>query len=154
MKRLVLGVALLAITAPFLIAQAQDSKGDLFVRRDHPDRISCIVTVSTATTIQAVGGSCVAPGADKSIFITDVEFSASASGIAADAFPTLKSGTGGTCGAATAVIWQALTAAAIDVHATFATPIKVAANNEICWITTTAGSKTIRIGGFIAPPTP
>lgn len=118
---------------------------------DHPNRIHCVVTVSTATTIQAVGGSCVAPGAGLSIYITDVAFAASAAGIAADAFPTLKSGTGGTCGAATAVVWQALTAAAIVAIDNRTTPIKLTANNELCWISSTAGSKAIQISGFIAP---
>jgi hypothetical protein len=118
---------------------------------DHPRRIHCAVTVATATTIQAVGGSCAAPGAGLSIHVTDVLFAASASGIAADAFPTLKYGTGGTCGSGTAVFWQALTAAAIVAVDNRTMPIKIPANNEICWISSTAGSKAIQISGFIAP---
>lgn len=111
----------------------------------------CIVVVSTATTVQAVGGSCVAPGAGLSLYITDIEFGTSAAaGVAADSFPTLKSGTGGTCGSATAVVWQALTTANSTVTSNYSTPFKVAANSELCWIMTTAGSKTIQIRGFIA----
>lgn len=114
--------------------------------------ISCVVAVSTATTVQAVGGSCAAPGAGLSIYITDVEFgSSAASGTAADSFPTLKSGTGGTCGSATAVIWQALGVANSTTVANYTTPVKVTANNEVCWIMSTAGSKTIQIRGYIAP---
>lgn len=128
-----------------------DVYGAQFVRDDHPNRIRCTVTVSTATTIQAVGGSCVAPGAGLSLYVTDVMFSASAAGIAADAFPTLKYGTGGTCGTGTTVFWGALTATAIRTSDSFQTAIKIPANNEICWITTTAGSKFIVISGFIAP---
>lgn len=129
-----------------------DPYGAGFSRSDHPNRISCTVIVSTATTVQAVGGSCVAPGAGLSIYITDIEFgSSAASGVAADSFPTLKSGTGGTCGAATAVIWQALSAANTTQVANYTVPIKVTANNELCWIMTTAGSKTLKIQGFIAP---
>jgi hypothetical protein len=86
-----------------------------------------------------------------SLYITDITFAASAAGIAADAFPTLKSGTGGTCGAATAVVWQALTAAAIVAVDNRTTPIKLPANNELCWIASTAGSKAIQVSGFIAP---
>lgn len=114
--------------------------------------INCLVAVSTATTIQAVGGSCVAPGAGLSIYITDIEFGTSAAaGTAADSFPTLKSGTGGTCGSGTAVIWQGLTAANSTIIANLSTPIKVASNSEVCWIMTTAGSKTVQVHGFIAP---
>lgn len=132
-------------------APALDAYSAQFTRQDHPNRIRCVVTVSTATTLQAVGGSCAAPGAGLSIYITDVNFQSSASGIAADAFATLKSGTGGTCGAATAVIWQALSAAANITVDNLSTPIKVAANSEVCWINTTAGSKALQIGGYIAP---
>lgn len=112
--------------------------------------IRCTVTVSTATTIQAVGGSCVAPGADRSIYVTDVKFDSSASAIGADAFGTLKYGTGGTCGTGTTVFWGALSAAANQTSQQFQTPIKIPANNELCWINTTAGSKFIVISGFIA----
>lgn len=133
-------------TAPSL-----DAYGAAFVREDHPNRIRCTVTVSTATTIQAVGGSCAAPGAGLSIYVTDVMFDSSAAGIAADAFPTLKYGTGGTCGTGTTVFWGALTAAAVTKNEHFSTPIKIPANNEVCWITSTAGSKFVQILGFIAP---
>ena len=131
--------------------QAVDAYGALFARSDHPNRIRCTVTVSTATTIQAVGGSCAAPGAGLSIYLTDILFSASAAGIAGDAFPTLKYGTGGTCGSGTTVFWGALTAAAIVLQDNRTMPIKIPANNEVCWISSTAGSKFLVLGGFIAP---
>lgn len=115
-------------------------------------QISCLVAVSTATTLTAVGTSCAAPGAGLSIYITDIEFgSSAASGTAADSFPTLKSGTGGSCGTATAVIWQGLSVANTTIVGNFTTPLKVAANSEVCWIMSTAGSKTIQIRGYIAP---
>lgn len=113
--------------------------------------ITCVVAVSTATTVQAVGGECVAPGAANRIVITDVSFGTSAaSGTAADSFPTLKSGTGGTCGAATVVVWQALAAANTTVVDNLTTPVAVPLNNELCWIMTTAGSKTVQIRGYIS----
>lgn len=128
-----------------------DSYGAVFARSDHPNRINCLVAVSTATTIQAVGGSCVAPGAGLSIYITDIEFgSSAASGTAADSFPTLKSGTGGTCGAATTVVWQALSVANSTQVANFTVPLKLTTVHELCWIMTTAGSKTVQVHGFIA----
>jgi hypothetical protein len=130
-----------------------NSKGQLLVTTIGPGgSINCVVGVSTATTIQAVGTSCAAPGAGLSIYITDIEFGTSAAaGTAADSFPTLKSGTGGTCGTGVAIIWQALTGANTTVIANLTQPIKVAANSEVCWIMSTAGSKTIQIHGFIAP---
>lgn len=128
-----------------------DNYGTLLARSDHPRRFHCTVTVSTATTLTAVGSPCSAPGAGLSLYVTDILFAASASGIAADAFPTLKYGTGGSCGTGTTVFWQALTAAAIVVQDNRTIPIKVPANNEICWITSTAGSKTVQVSGFIAP---
>jgi hypothetical protein len=133
------------------VSPAADAYGDLFVRNDHPNRIRCTVTVSTATTLTAVGSPCSAPGAALSIYVTDIMFDASAAGIAADAFPTLKYGTGGTCGTGTTVFWGALSAAAVSKNEHFSTPIRIPLNNEICWISSTAGSKFITILGYIAP---
>lgn len=114
--------------------------------------ISCNVAVSAATTLTAVGGSCAAPGAGLSIYITDINFGSSgAASTAADAFPTLKYGTGGTCGTGTVVFWSALNPANTSVVENLTTPIKIPANNEVCWIDSTAGSKVLRLGGFIAP---
>lgn len=127
-----------------------DSKG--LLTHGATGGISCVVTVSTATTVQAVGNSCVAPGAGLSIYVTDIQVSASASGIAADAFPTIKYGTGGTCGTGTGIAFGVLSASAIvGFQANFSTPIKIPANNELCWIASTAGSKFLVINGFIAP---
>lgn len=119
----------------------------------HPNHVQCQVAVSTATTIQAVGGSCAAPGAGLSLYITDITFATNAAGIAADSFNTLKSGTGGTCGSGTAVVYQCFTTAATQAtcEAHLKSPIKLTANNELCWINTSAGSKTLNIEGYIAP---
>jgi hypothetical protein len=112
----------------------------------------CTVTVSTATTIQAVGSSCVAPGAGLSIYLTGIQFSTSAaSATAADTMPTLKYGTGGTCGTGTTVFWLGLTTANSTLINNLITPIKIPANNEVCWIMTTAGTKALVLTGYIAP---
>ena len=115
---------------------------------------SCVVTISTATTIQAVGGSCVAP-TNTAIrhYITDITFSTNAAGITADSFPTLKTGTGGTCGSNTAVIWTGFTTAATQqtLIQDFTTPIRLPLASEICWIDSTPGSKTIVINGYDGP---
>ena len=111
---------------------------------------SCLVAVSTATTITAVGGGCATPGAGYVLNITDVSFgSSAASGTAADSFPTIKSGTGGTCETATTVVWHALSEANTTVSEHLQTPIALTAAHELCWIMSTAGSKVVRISGFV-----
>jgi hypothetical protein len=110
------------------------------------DGFNCVVTVATATTVQV---GCAAPYTNRAMFVTDIEFgSSAASGTAADSFPTLKYGTGTTCGTGTAVFWQAFTVANTTVVANYSTPIKIPKGNDICWIMTTAGSKTIQVHGF------
>jgi hypothetical protein len=128
-------------------------EGRLLVDGSHPNRFRCTVAVSTATTLTAVGGSCAAPGASLSLYVTDILFASNAQAIAADAFPTLKYGTGGTCGSGTTVFWGAFQPAATQATTVqrFVTPLKIPANNEICWINSTAGSKFIVLSGYIAP---
>lgn len=157
MKKLAI-VAIMAILTTPLVAQFAPAQpnwmNDNRATESHPNRygVHCVVTVSTATTITAVGGSCAAQGAGLSLYITDISFGTSAAaGTAADSFPTLKSGTGSTCGTGTAVVWQGLTTANSTLIENRTTPIKVAANSDLCWIMSTAGSKTIQISGFVAP---
>lgn len=155
MKRFTVAIAavlglLLALAVATSGLWAQGAQGGI-TSQGNPTLISCVVTTSTATSIQAVGGSCVAPGAGLSIYITDIHFFSSAAGIGADAFPTLKFGTGGTCGTGTTVFWGALSATAVQAILNLTTPIKIPANNEICWITSTGGSKFVVLGGYIAP---
>lgn len=112
---------------------------------------NCVVTVSTATTIQAVGGDCAATNGIIH-YITGINFSTNAAGIAADSFNTLKYGTGGTCGTGTTVFWGAFTAAATQAKSgqEFTWPIKIPTSNEICWINSTAGSKFLTITGYLS----
>jgi hypothetical protein len=116
------------------------------------DPVSCVVTVSTATTITAVGGACAAR-AGLALNITDISFSTNAGGIAADTFNTLKYGTGTTCGTGTTVFWGAMTTAATQatVFETFATPLRLPQNVDVCWINSTAGSKFLVIAGYYTP---
>lgn len=132
---------LVALVTP--ASHAQPARGDA---------VRCVVPVSTATTIQAVGGDCAArPG--YTLWVTDISFSTNAAGIAADSFNTLKYGTGTTCGTGTTVFWGAFTAAATQATATetFATPMRLPANVDVCWINSTAGSKFLVITGFATP---
>jgi hypothetical protein len=129
-----------------------DAYGAIFARSDHPNRIRCTVNASTATILTAMGGSCATPGAGLSLYITDIHFSTSAAaGTAADSFPTLKYGTGGTCGSGTVIFWGALTGANTTVVDDLTTPIKIPANNEVCFMMSTAGTKNVVLTGYIAP---
>lgn len=110
------------------------------------DGFNCVVAVATATTLTS---ACTSPSSNKAMYVTDIEFGTSAAaGTAADSFPTLKYGTGSTCGTGTTVFWQALTAANSTVIVNLSVPIKIPKGNDICWIMSTAGSKTIQIHGF------
>lgn len=109
----------------------------------------CTVTVSTATTITALGGDCAAvPG--QALYITDILFASNAGAIAADSFDTLKYGTGTTCGTGTTVFWGAMATAATQntVIQSFRTPLKLPANVDVCWINSTAGSKFLVVSGY------
>jgi len=116
------------------------------------DPVQCVVTVSTATTITAVGGACAArPG--MALNITDISFATNAAGIAADSFNTLKYGTGTTCGTGTTVFWGAMTTAATQatVFESFGTPLRLPQAVDVCWINSTAGSKFLVITGYYTP---
>lgn len=113
------------------------------------DPVRCTVTISTATTVQAVGGDCAArPG--RSLWITSISYSTNAGAIAADTFGTLKFGTGTTCGTGTTVFWGAMTPAATQttVFEDFSTPMQLPVNVDVCWINSTAGSKFWVITGY------
>lgn len=112
--------------------------------------ISCLVNASTATTLTAVGGSCVAPGTSRSIYITDIVFGASAaSSTTADSAFTVKYGTGGTCGSGTTSVAAAPNAANTAVVIPLQAPIRIPRNNELCWIHSVAGTKWAVINGFL-----
>lgn len=110
----------------------------------------CTVVASTATTVQALGGDCAAPGARRSLYITDVVMGSSViSATAADAVLTLKAGTGGTCGSATVSLLSTPALAHTTVQLHLMTPIELPVNNELCWIHTPAGTKWLTILGYI-----
>lgn len=116
------------------------------------NQFRCTVTVSTATTVQAVGGDCAARNDSLKHYITGITASSSAAaGTAADSMMTLKYGTGTTCATGETVFWLALQAANTTVVDRFLTPIRIPAANDLCWINTTAGTKTWVITGYLAP---
>lgn len=110
--------------------------------------VRCVVAVSTATTITAVGGECAAK-TGQAFFITDITAATTASGTAADAVPTLKYGTGTTCGTGTTVIWLAAgPSGGFVVSDHFIKPLRLPQAVDICWINSTAGSKSWVLSGF------
>lgn len=148
------GFAALAVLAALIAAQeVVHQRDESVVHAQQFESISCVVTVSTATTLTAVGGKCIAPEPGLSLYITDILFATNAGAIAADSFNTLKAGTGGSCGTATTIVWGAMTTAATQatVTQTFRTPIRLPSANELCWMNSTAGSKFLVINGYKAP---
>jgi hypothetical protein len=140
MRRLAL---VLLLISGFLISEYAIAQTSVNGRKDG---FNCVVTVATATTLTA---ACSSIAANRAMYVTDVEFGSSAAGgTAADSFPTLKYGTGTACATGTVVFWQAMVTANGNIVATLSTPIKIPKGNDICWIMSTAGSKTIQIHGF------
>lgn len=134
MKKLLL--VLLLCSAAFAQTTVQGRK----------DGYNCVQAVSTATTLT----SFCAGSQSKPRYITDIDFGSSAAGsTAADSFPTLYVGTGTNCGSNTAVIWQAMITANGNIVENLTTPIKVPAGYDVCWIMSTAGSKTVQIRGWV-----
>lgn len=144
MNRWLLGLMLgLLLSAPSLSsAQVVNPASRTIIR--------CTVVASTATTLQAVGGSCVAPGARRALYITDIIMGSSViSSTAADAALTLKAGTGGTCGSATVSLLSTPALANTSVTMHLMTPLELPTNNELCWIHSPAGTKWLTILGYI-----
>jgi hypothetical protein len=139
------------ILSPWLQAQSvwNDLRHEVTLRND-PQSFSCSVVNNNATVLTSFGGSCAQLTGNQSFYITDIAASASAiATTSADAFLELKSGTGGTCGTGTAVVWAAYNVAFTPVFDNRQTPIKVAANSELCWMDAVTGSKTFVVSGYI-----
>lgn len=115
------------------------------------NQVRCVVEVSTATTLTRIGGECLAVE-NVSLYITDILFSSSVAATdSADAMPTLSYGTGTNCGTGTTRFWLSMNVADAPIIQSFKTPIRIPRNNDICWIASVAGSKTIVITGYLAP---
>jgi hypothetical protein len=148
---LVLAIGLGLELAPHAQNVWNDVRHEVTVRND-PQSFSCTVVNNNATTLTAFGGSCVAPTVNgQSFYITDIIATASAaSTTTANQYLEVESGTGGTCGTGTAVVWAAYNAAMSGpASAGLTTPIKVAANSELCWMDAVAGSKTFIVSGYV-----
>lgn len=140
MKRAIAFLAILWAICPSLIAQPQTGQS-----------FRCTVEASTATTAQALGGDCNGV-VGLAHYVTDIIASSSAAaGTTADSMMTLEYGTGTTCGTGTTRFWLALQGANTSIVQSFKTPIRIPDGNDMCWIMSTAGTKTLVITGYIAP---
>lgn len=138
-----LSVVVLAFVAQPARPTAQVSRGVSF---------SCNVVNSTATALTAFAGQCIAPQNGQAFYITDI--SASSSAIATtttDQYLTVKSGTGGSCGTSTDVMWASYNLALTNVTVSFNTPIRVQASEELCWMDAAAGNKSFVVSGYLGP---
>ena len=128
-----------------------DVRHEVTLRND-PQSFSCTVVNSAATILTAFTGSCVAPTTgSQSLYITDIVASSSAaSTVTANQFLALEAGTTASTGCDTSpvVLWASYNAAMGSVTATFTTPIKVGANQALCWMDAVAGSKTFIVNGY------
>lgn len=133
-------------------------EGHAAVTTDHPRRFRCAMT-STATGATVVSGcfgavsTMAAPGAGLAFYITGYSWSSSIISTTAN-FMELRYGTGGTCGTGTTAWYRGFIPAAFNSIANGdvgAIPIRVATNNEVCFIHASAGTRLINITGYVAP---
>jgi hypothetical protein len=137
-----------AVTAGQVGYQIATTERIPFVNPTHPNRVNCRLT-TTATSSTAITG-CSAPGAGKSIYITDINIMGGVA-VGATAAASIQSGTGGSCGTGTAVHFDCQHPATAGCTANLTTPIKAAANAEVCILDATVGTKFVTVTGYIAP---
>lgn len=146
MKKLTLLVCLLTLLAAGFVgtAEAQFNVPTLFTAR-----FQAVLTNSTATTLTEIQA---APVTGASLYITDITMSASViATTTTDQYLTLKSGTGTNCGTGTAVVLAAYNLAMAGVVLNLQTPIKLPAASALCFIHAAVGSKSVVVGGYVAP---
>lgn len=136
--------ALTAHTAGRAAALPTGPDGRLLVRTYHPNFFSCIESGITATTQCAA-----ASGASVSYYITDFYFSNGAT----QQNVSITSGTGTNCGTGTATVTplEFLAINTDGAHHTLQTPIKLAANVELCCATSGTTAFSCMVSGFKAP---
>ena len=122
---------------------------DIAVVQGHPNRFSATLINSAATTLTEIRAT---PGAGLSLYVTAIAASASAAATATtDQQLTLKYGTGTNCGTGTTGIWSYFNAANSGPAGPLTTPIKVPANNALCFIHAATGNKSVVVHGYVAP---
>lgn len=131
-------------------ALIEDSDGKVYVRTHDWDPLSASSGLSTATTLTEL---IAAPGASVSIYITSWKCSSSAASTATtDQQCTIKRGTGTNCGTGTTYVDGCFQTANGGCASSFdGGPLKITANNALCWIHAATGSKIVTVNYFLAP---
>ncbi len=141
--------AVTATTAGNTEAVPVDTQKRILVRTNHPNSLYAYSGVVTATALTEIIAT---PGAGLSVYITDLSCSSSAATTAtADQQCQFKRGTGANCATGTVVVWGTFLPALGSQVANFTTPIKLTANNALCYMNAVTGSKTFSVNYYVAP---
>lgn len=145
-----------AKVAGTIVQQMGDVYGAAYIRQDHPNRFGCVMD-SSATTSTVITGctgaiaTTAAPGAGLAIYITDIEFYASTVSSTTNR-NVIQTGTGGTCGTGTALLYAGYNPAAFQGNeVSFNTPRKGTVNGEVCFLNGVTGQKLITVSGYVVP---
>jgi len=130
-------------------ALIEDADGKVYVRSFDWNPLFATTGLSTATTLTEL---IAVPGASVSVYITGWKCSSSAaSTTTTDQQCTLKYGTGTNCGTGTTYVDGCFQGSNGGCAESMDSPIKLPANNALCWIHAAAGSKIVRVNYFLAP---
>lgn len=110
-------------------------------------KVNCILTTSGTTSTVT---SCAAPGANLRYYVTNASvYGGVATGATAAA--TIQSGTGGSCGSNTLILYYCQHAATAGCEGAFVTPKAAVVNGELCLLDATVGTKFVTVGAYVAP---
>jgi ABC-type transport system involved in cytochrome c biogenesis permease subunit len=116
--------------------------------------ILCTVINSALTALTAFTTTATCPQATpgQAMYITDISASSSAISTATtDQYLSVKYGTGTNCGTGTTSVWAGYTLTFTTIPVDFNTPIRVPANNDLCWMHAATGSKHFIVTGYVGP---
>jgi hypothetical protein len=145
-----------AVTATTLVTNKADVYGVQYERQDHPARFRCNMdsSATTSTVITGCVGSAAtlaAPAAGLAYYITDISFYVSVISTTTNR-SVLQTGTGGTCGTGTSILWAGYAGTAFTGNeAHFLTPLRATTIGEVCFLNAVAGQKLMTVSGFLAP---
>lgn len=126
-----------------------DINGSLRVTMAGVKTFKCQIN-STATTSTLVTGCTTGLLGGQRFFITSIQWSSSIISTTAN-FMRIQSGTGGTCGTGTTVLYEGYIPAAFNsVNVMFPTPLAAQSASELCFVHAGAGTRIVGIQGYIA----
>jgi hypothetical protein len=127
-----------------------DSYGALRVNTTSQRSFRCNIS-STATTSTLITGCTSGLLGGLQFYITSMQWSSSIISTTAN-FMRLQSGTGGSCGTGTTVLYDGyISAAFMPNNIVFSTPLAGGAGKELCFVHASAGTRLVSIQGYIAP---